>query len=296
MNWVIDFGRPFDEVELPNFNGNIIYITSDYSGSHKYSQYEVISFLYMDLQQSLPWEFTRRRWREEHLSNGRRLSFKGLGDRQKQEALIPFLIATKDITGLVVNIIISKLVKNIWCDNDLFSMVSPMLTGKWNTRMYEKAFCISHFVALLIAGLSKPNQSVCWISDEDEILANPDKTHDVSMIVTAFTNLYTSHTLGELNLGTTANDRHRSFLEDLCAIPDLAAGTLSEVVNHYSKKYNGRLPRSRKIHLEAIFSEKTNTIAGWLMNCETPFKQISILVDKDEHGLVKIASMELEES
>jgi hypothetical protein len=283
-------------VILPELTGDTIYIATDFSGSHKESSYEVISILYMDAKASLNWELARQRWRSEYLPDLRSLSFKDLSDRLKQASLVPFLSITKEITGIVVSIVISKQVNNIWCDKALFDMVSPLRKGKWNVHFYEKAFCIAHFVSILIAGLSLSNQNIYWMSDEDDILANREKMEDVALIASAFTNQYTPHPLGKLNIETIATSSNRVFFEDLCAIPDLAAGSLAEVINYYSKEFGGILPRLEKIQLGPFFSGKTNTIARWTLNSTAKFKQIKILVDNDRMSLAKMATLEIEDA
>jgi hypothetical protein len=296
FNWVSDFGKSFESVALPELTRDTIYIATDFSGSHKESSYEVISMLYMDAKASLNWELARQRWRSEYLPDLRSLSFKDLGDHLKQAALVPFLSITKEITGIVVSIVISKQVNNIWCDKALFDMAAPLRKGKWNAHFYEKAFCIAHFVSVLIAGLSQPNQNIYWMSDEDDILANPDKIADVALITSAFTSRYTPHPLGKLNIETTAMSSNLVFFEDLCAIPDLAAGSLCEVVNFYASHNSGSLPRNENIHLGPLFSDKTNTVARWTLNSTVTFKQIRILIDKDAGGIVRMATMEIKDA
>lgn len=285
--WASDFGKPFESVTLPEFTGDTIYIATDFSGSHKESSYEIISILYMDAKASLNWELARRRWRSEYLPDLRSLSFKDLGDRLRYASLVPFLSITKEITGIVVSIVISKRVKNIWCDKALFDMVAPLHTGKWNAHFYEKAFCIAHFISVLIAGMSQPNQNIYWMSDEDDIFANPYKMADVALITSAFTGRYTPHPLGKLNIETTAMSSNRVFFEDLCAIPDLAAGSLCEVVNFYARHNNGSLSIKENIHLGPLFSDKTNTVARWTLNSTTTFKQIIILWSRPFIGLTQ---------
>jgi hypothetical protein len=48
----------------------------------------------MDADSSMPWQIERLRIRQRYLPDGRRISFKGLNDVKKQQALIPFLEAT----------------------------------------------------------------------------------------------------------------------------------------------------------------------------------------------------------
>src|SRR5690348_16877621 len=91
--WVQTIERIVCAENLPMMSGADIYIMSDYSGDSKASKFNVISVLYMDFRASMAWEVKRRAVRRLYLSDGRRISFKSLGDRQRQKALIPFLEA-----------------------------------------------------------------------------------------------------------------------------------------------------------------------------------------------------------
>jgi hypothetical protein len=73
-------------------------------GAVKSHLYDVLSVLYLDLQQSSEWEQRRRVIRASHMGDGRRMCFKSLNDQRRQEALIPFLDAANSIYGLALSI------------------------------------------------------------------------------------------------------------------------------------------------------------------------------------------------
>lgn len=294
INWVQGFEDMLAPISLPDFIGDSIYIASDYSGDHSKSKYTVVSFLYMDINSSPLWESTRRKLRAEYLPDGRRISFKGLGDKVKRRALMPFLEATYKITGIILSIAIDKDVRDIWCDQELFNKLATTFIGNWKGRIYEKAFCVGHFVSLLIGGLSHPGQHIYWVSDEDDIFDDPAKTEDVKRIVIGFAKAYGAYNLGSFSLATTKVDTGDCLEEDLGAIPDLAAGALCEIVNKYSQDHGGRLPREYPISLTECFSEKTNIIARWLFNDPKSLQHIFILADKDDNGVCRMGQISLQ--
>src|SRR6266700_5970420 len=81
------------EVLAPELCGPCLIVTSDYSGSHSGSAFEVYSLLVGDLTRCREWFRVRSGIRSEFLKDRRRMSYKTLNDRQRQRALGPFLAA-----------------------------------------------------------------------------------------------------------------------------------------------------------------------------------------------------------
>lgn len=55
-----------------------ILLASDYGGNHKNSSYETYAFLIADISNSGEWDERRELFRSKMLTNGRRISFKGI--------------------------------------------------------------------------------------------------------------------------------------------------------------------------------------------------------------------------
>jgi len=92
-----------------------------------------------------------------------------------------------------------------------------------------------------MAILTQPEQNVYWISDEDELFANPIKANDTKRMLQCFTSAYISYSLGELGVGTTRIDEDDRFDEDCAAIPDLVAGSTAELLTSLIREH-GTLP------------------------------------------------------
>ena len=106
--WLSSFNEIMREVPLPSLAGDTIYITSDYRGAHKASRYTTTSILSADLESCQQWEVARRQVRSTYLTDGRRMAYKNLGDRQRAKALLPFLEAAGTIDSLVASAVVDK--------------------------------------------------------------------------------------------------------------------------------------------------------------------------------------------
>ena len=99
-----------------------------------------------------------------------------------------------------------------------------------------------------------------------------------------FSGLYVRHPLGELGIGTTILDEGDRLEEDLAAIPDLAAGAISEITTKLSRKSGRKIPRGLAIPYTYNFSAKTEIIGSWLMDNTQKLKRTIIVFEKEENG------------
>lgn len=212
------------KVHVPKTSGPCLVVTSDYSGSHRDSVYEVYSVLVADLAFCNEWRATRQKIRNRFLSQNRRMSYKGLNDGQRRRALAPFLFAANQIPGVCASLAVAKNVGTLFTQDD--SPMNPELAEylSWNEAAFERALRIVHFVSFFIAGVSRPNQDVFWFSDEDEIAANPQRVTLLTRLWANVMSHYTVHPLRHLKCGTTKSDDGSNEIEDLAAVPDLAVG------------------------------------------------------------------------
>lgn len=284
--WTRSFEKIISSYELPELSGANIYAVSDYGGSHETSKYQTISVLFVDLDNSRNWEIQRRQIRQKYLADGRRLSFKGLNDRQKQNALIPFLSAANLIKGVSVTLVINKAIDNLYLLKKDVEVASKSfgLESKWKYNSLETAIRIVHLVSILTAGLSKENQNVYWISDEDELFANMQKTQDLQKIIGKLSAISISYKLSNLGMGTTVIDEGDRLEEDLTAIPDLIAGAMSEIANKLSQFTGGRIPSNLAVPFSGEFSTKTDIISSWIWNKSQGFPKVVIVIEKHGKG------------
>jgi hypothetical protein len=176
------------------------------------------------------------------LADGRRISFKRLGDNRRRRALIPFLEAAESISGHLVSLIVTKELTHMSAWSELPSDLPTQLglTAKWSTSSFESMFRTAHMFALLLALWARPLIDVTWITDQDEIVANEARLDDTHQIAARLTSMYMPHSMGIFAMNSTLIDSDDRPFEDLVAIPDLAAGMLSELAGRLT--IGGSLP------------------------------------------------------
>ena len=245
------------------------------------SLYTTIAVLFVDVVASKTWEIERRLIRERFLRDSRRMSYKSLNDRRRRIALVPFLSATNHIHGVLATFVIRKAIKNIVIKPGSLTQWKECLDlkGSWTEVQFEQMLRVAHFVSMLIGTLGMSGQSIYWISDEDEIMANPARHADVSRIMSGLANLYVKFHPSELGLGTTSIDPGDRIEEDLSAITDLAAGAIADIVTELSKMSGYGISQ----HLIPInIVEKTKHIGNWYSDDSRHLKKIIMVFDESD--------------
>ena len=269
-------------LSIPPLNGPVIYVASDYGGSHDASLYETISIMYLDMEASSEWEALRRTARKQHLGDGRRMSFKTLNDRQRQQALVPFLDAANRISGIALTMAIRKTIKNFCSDKDfyLYSKRNLDLDRRLKYSEFEKMLRVVQLVSIMVGGLSKPHQHLYWISDEDALFANETRSHAVKAVLDRWSSHYVNHPMGQVGVGTTAIDEGDRLDEDLNAIPDLMSGAVAEMVTAVANELDGRIPTQVAVPLRISVSPKADVIYDWICDNQYPLQRIVMVVEK----------------
>ncbi|RQP26274.1 hypothetical protein [Piscinibacter terrae] len=272
--------RIMQHERLEDMPGPLIHMFSDYGGRHKASLYETTAVLYMDVNNSASWQADRLRVRQRYLPDGRRMSFKGLNDVMKQQALIPFLEATDAIPGVLLVVAVHKSVKNLCWGNELRTSWpnTKTLHHRWSPRAFERALSVAHLVGLMVGGLSTSGQEIYWFSDEDELLANQKASKDVGSFLSLFSSAYVTHPLKQVGLGTTAIDEGDRYEEDHVTITDLAAGAAADMLTELAR-HAGSIPTGIAVEFHGQFSPKTNVITSWLGDSRCRLKKVLMVFD-----------------
>ena len=213
------------------------------------------------------------------------MSFKGLNDRRRQQALVPFLRAADSIPGLLFTVIIEKSLKGTVFDFRSEDAEDPSLKfNHWSASAFQRFVLMGHFGSLLLSGLSAPMQNVLWFTDEDDLAANDSRIIEGTRALATITSNYLPHTLGHLRYGTTKSDPGNRSIEDLAALPDLAAGALNEII--VSTPISHLLTPAPQ-----SLSAKTRNIAGWLSESFHTLKKITFVIDRGETGKVRVRDL-----
>ena len=135
---------------------------------------------------------------------------------------------------------------------------------------------------------SKPFGNVTWITDQDEFVANDRRHDDALSAVSRFSNLYLQHAMGTFALNITSQDKDGKDFEDLCSVPDLAAGMLSEVATQLSAEGTWE-DRIRRV-IETEMPTKARLLADWFWDEDMRLRKTLITLDVvgDQYGVRKV--------
>ncbi len=264
--------------------GNLI-IASDYGGDHKRARFRAFSFLLANLDALNSWIQARRRFRLRHLRDGRRMSFTRLGDMYRRNALPEFLYIADMIPGILASVLIDRRIQSVFSQRDDLDMprIASLRAAGWSTSGLERLFTIVHFASFFLAGFSRAGQNVLWVSDEDEIAANETRLAQLTETFGIVSSHYLPHDLKHARVCTTHSDNGSRELEDLGAIPDLAAGALSEIYSAYSDQ--SVLPGGDIIvPVPSTVTPKSRQIMQWLSQEARPLSKIVFVLRPPENG------------
>lgn len=238
------------------------------------------------MEASREWLAIQRGFRAQFLSDGRRMSFKRLGDRQRAFSLIPFLKGADSISGLLVSFVVDRRLQQIAGgrvarENPRFQEI---FRGDWKPDLFESMSRVVHLMGLLIGGLAQPRQNIYWLSDEDPLFATPERRQDIARFLSALTASYVPFELGELGIGTTEIDPGDRVEEDLAAIPDLAAGSLVDGLSALRNRLGRSIPLEIAPVLDLELSQKSDIIWDWLWDQSGALSKVCFLVQQTDDG------------
>lgn len=260
---------------IPDLRGaQSLVVTSDYGGYHKGAKYETISFLLAALDGCGGWESKRAYLRKNLLPGGRRMSFKGLNDKYRRNALASFLDASNEIPGILVSFCTSWDLRFPLCADEETDRAQDELApaALFPAPAFRRLIRTSSFVSLFLAGLSAPMQDVLWFSDEDDFVADNQRVRAATKVVANVTAHFLPHSMRHLRFGSTRSDDGSRSIEDLASLPDLAAGALTEVLSAAdgASFILREPPRTTSI--------KTRYILSWLASSSSALKKLTCVL------------------
>jgi hypothetical protein len=286
--WTKSVDRILGDAQPRPFAGDHLALASDYGGNHKSSGFHAYCYLIVDTGASFEWPRLRKQVRRQFLPDGRRMSFKNLGDGHRQRALVPFLQSADSICGHLVALVVTKQLANLsW--RGVYDETAPKrlgLRGVWKKSSFEAMFRSAQMFALMLNVWSRPWMDVTWISDQDEIVANDDRLDDAQQLAARLSTQLVPHHLGVFSMNSTAIDDDSRAFEDLVAVPDLAAGMLSEVASGFVSTHP--LASEYSIKPAMHLSQKAEVISDWFWWPHANLKRTCIVIDKASEHQFKI--------
>jgi hypothetical protein len=256
--------------------GRTLVVIGDFGGHHRGQHFDTYSFLVLDLDRNREWLSAQRHFRQNVFTCKRRMSFKGMNDMQRRNALIPFLRMAFGIEGCLILFAISKIGGSLFRGDS--SEETNALLSLWKPAVRERLLRIVHLSAFALSGLSVPNQDLLWIIDEDDIAANVAQLTQLTEIFGRIFSNYADHGLRHIRCGTTKSDDGSLVLEDLGAIPDLSAGALSEICTGFINQ--SRFPiRGLVTPNPTGLTWKSRLINSWMAYDEVPLRRLTSIIE-----------------
>ncbi|MBC2779169.1 hypothetical protein [Parasphingopyxis marina] len=267
-------------------------MVSDFSGTHAGSAFTSYAFLSVDIDQNPLWLTLQREFRRSSLRR-RRMAYKNLNDRMRQQALPEFLQLADQLVGALTIVVIpcgfGPMLEDIGNEAEEALQL-------WKPTVHEHLLRVTHLGGMLAAAMSRPGQDVMIITDQDEVASNATQLTQLTELFSRVLGNSLAHNLGHIRVGTTQSDDGTLALEDLAAIADVAAGALCEILS--AMKLHGFGPGKGIISLlPQVASPKARLIGHWLACNRASLQRAIILIEKPEGagtykaGLLKLQSI-----
>ncbi|PCH67496.1 MAG: hypothetical protein COC06_11175 [Bacteroidales bacterium] len=280
-----NFTNNFNKV-IPNLvDAKNLMCFSDYSGEEKEANYYTYSFLIINGDNITEWDKNRTILRKNILSDNRRISYKNYRDKLSQRYIDKYVKLSDSLPGYLLIFAFDKKKDSIFSGDTPINIENPQFKNyrNWTKDTLEKTFRILHLLSFFVAGLSHESQNLIWITDNDKIVANKDRLIQLTDLFSFVLTSYLKHNLGHIRVGTTQSDDGSRLIEDLCAIPDLAAGA-----------YSDQLKTTKEIFGEVIdkvfwmsspdFKTKTADLTWWLASSQKNLCRLCFKIDNNENG------------
>lgn len=182
---------------------------------------------------------------------------------------------------MVITLLVSKRVESVLEPGGVKHLqeIAPRLAD-WEIGTIEKLYRIQTFLAFLLAGLCRSDQRTYWLTDDDEIAANPERLAIAANMLQCFSK---SHFAREICLGSvdTVNSmdaRIAGDIKDIAAIPDLVGGALVDAWSATDKPgFVGNLSKSVGMSLQ--IPEKAKLITEWFLQNDKPLRKHFASID-----------------
>jgi hypothetical protein len=115
-------------------------------------------------------------------------------------------------------------------------------------------------------------QDVLWFSDEDDFVADHERIRMATKVIATVTSHFLPHPMRHFRFGSTKSDDGSRSIEDLAALPDLAAGAMTEVLSGAdgASSILREAPRTT--------SGKARYILSWLANTSSALRKLTCVL------------------
>lgn len=252
-----------------------LFVFSDYS--QVIGKYKTYSFLVIGRSGADYFNGARKILRKDFNLDNRRMSFKGLGDKRKLNALPAFLSCAGCMDGILVTFAVDTKIKYMFAEQFL-EVWTELSSLKKN--VLEDLLRVVHFGAQAIMTIFSGSQNIVWFTDCDAIVANEEYEQLFGKLSEAtIRNMFMpEEDINRVVFGLSNVDDGSLEIEDFVAIPDLVAGALCETLDQLNLS---NLRVTSKISLnKPNVKEKTDIICEWIGKTVCPLKKFGVVFDK----------------
>lgn len=230
---VLNAADPSFRTHFPADGGSgDLYLFADFSGNQ--SEHETHSYFLATQLGVNNFLATTRAIRQQTQLRNRRMSYKAASsDAIRRRALGAFLSCADKAGGALVSVAFTPKREgglDVWGEDDL-DQLCAWKQGALQNRVMRFVSVASY----LLSSLAAPNQNIWVFVDEDDLVANDGLHRSLTDLLGNAVLAQSSHNLGNFRLGTARNDPGDNQIEDLLAVPDLAAGAIREAAAMFEK-------------------------------------------------------------
>ncbi len=259
-----------------------LFVASDYGGEHASVHWATYSFLVSSMEEVGSWVTQSRQIRARFLPDGRRISYKRLGDRIRGKALGPFLEIANSLTGLLVCFVVHRAIISLFGREKLEpANIQYAPLQSYPVHVAEKLLRVTHFLALLVAGVSAKGQDLLWVTDQDPVAPNDNSLTVLTDVFGRATASLLPHRMRNLRVATAKSDPGDCSIEDALAIPDLVAGVLPEALGLMLGE-RGAPPSGLFLPRLDIVPHKVRILLDWFSDNTQRLRRLVILIDQME--------------
>lgn len=252
---------PHSFPKMDVFGNNQILAFSDYSGDSKADgAFRTYGFLFCAAPFAHKFSEIWRPLRKASKLGARTINYKSLRNDVVVDSLPRFLANADNIlNGYLFVLAVDKRIDTLFgqSKNQFQSVFSSHLSQhnllEWKVRVLEDVITVSHLLAGLHTLLSPPSMKLTWFTDNDRICANEQQFSALASITNNLLYHYNCAYPSQFSLGCKNDLLHTQFV-DLMALPDLACGTVNEVLSRKYTDANDRL----------LVKNGSHYIAEWL--------------------------------
>jgi shikimate kinase len=248
--------------------GNGLTLAADFSGDNPDSKFRTIGLLIAAETELKAWNGRLQGFRER--LGDKTMSYEGLHDAQKMRELEPYLATLTHLPGYCLAVALHKeLGPGVDDAIDPDGELAPLL--RWSKPVRHRALDVALIAATLLVSVCAPGSSHHVMIDEDEIAANPKRLSELMSLFRRVVGHLSAKRFNNLEHMTTNMFGRQHFIEDICAVPDLAADALMDLLRSADED---RLVDSSRLN------DRLKVLVPWLLADDGRLTRIAVVVER----------------